>query len=34
MGHGHLGEEELDSYEGFMALFRGIFDHPPEGREG
>lgn len=28
------GEKELDSYEGFMALFRVIFDHPPEGREG
>lgn len=23
------GEEELDSYEGCMARFRGIFDHPP-----
>jgi hypothetical protein len=28
------GEEELDSYEGFMALFKGIFYHPPEGRVG
>jgi hypothetical protein len=24
----------MDSYEGFMALCRGIFDHPLEGREG
>jgi hypothetical protein len=29
-----IGEEELDSYEGFMALFGGVFDHPLEGREG
>ena len=28
------GEEELNSYEGFMALFKCIFDQPPEGREG
>jgi hypothetical protein len=28
------GEEELASYEGLMALFRGIFDHPLEGIEG
>ncbi|XP_070298640.1 sulfotransferase 6B1 [Salvelinus sp. IW2-2015] len=28
------GEEALASYEGFMALFRGIFDHPLEDREG
>lgn len=28
------GEEELESYEGFMALFKCIFDHPAEGREG
>lgn len=27
------GEEELDSYEGFMTLFKCIFDHPPDGRE-
>jgi hypothetical protein len=27
-------EEELDSNEGFMALFRGVFDHPSEGRDG
>lgn len=27
------GEEELDSYDGFMALFKCIFDHPAEGRE-
>ena len=25
------GEEELDSYEWFMALFKCIFDHPVEG---
>ena len=24
-----IGEEELDSYEGFMALFKCIFNHPP-----
>lgn len=38
VGYGRLGErtgeEELGSYEGFMALFRVVFDHPPEGREG
>lgn len=28
------GEDELDSYEGFIARFRGNFDHPLEGREG
>ena len=28
------GEESLASYEGFMALFRGIVDHPLEDREG
>ena len=28
------GEEELGSYQRFMALFRAVFDHPPEGREG
>ena len=33
MGHRCLGEE-LDSYAGFMARFRGIFDHPLEGRAG
>jgi hypothetical protein len=35
MGHGSWErvEEELDSYEGFMAQFRGIFNHPPENRE-
>lgn len=33
MGYGCLGEE-LGSYERFMALFRAVFDHPPEGREG
>jgi hypothetical protein len=27
------GEEELESYEGFIALFKCIFDHPA-GREG
>lgn len=28
------GKEELGSHERFMALFRAIFDHPPECREG
>jgi hypothetical protein len=28
------GEEELESYEGFMVLFKCIFDHPAKGREG
>jgi hypothetical protein len=28
------GEEELGSYEGFITLFRVVFNHPPEGREG
>ena len=28
------GEEALGSYERFMALFRAVFDHPQEGREG
>jgi hypothetical protein len=28
------GEEELGSYERFMALFRAVFKHPPEGIEG
>ena len=28
------GEDELGSYERFMALFRTFFDHPPVGREG
>jgi hypothetical protein len=28
------GGEDLALYERFMALFRVIFDHPPEGREG
>jgi hypothetical protein len=28
------GEEELGYYERFMALFRAVFDQPPEGREG
>ncbi|XP_038834959.1 transmembrane protein 178A isoform X2 [Salvelinus namaycush] len=27
------GEEELDYYEGFMALFKCIVDHPAEGSE-
>ena len=27
------GEEDLGSYEGFIAMFRAFFDHPPEGRE-
>jgi hypothetical protein len=28
------GKGELDSYEGFMALFKCIFNHPKEGRDG
>ena len=28
------GEDELGSYERLMALFRVVFDHPPEGRKG
>jgi hypothetical protein len=28
------GQEELGSYERFMSLFRTVFYHPPEGREG
>ena len=28
------GEDKLGSYVGFMALFRVVFDQPPEGREG
>jgi hypothetical protein len=27
------GEEEQGSYEGFVALFRGVFDPPREGRQ-
>ncbi|XP_038855714.1 mucin-5B-like [Salvelinus namaycush] len=30
VGYGRLGEEELGSYERFMALFRSFFDHPLE----
>jgi hypothetical protein len=26
------GEEELGSYKRFMALFRVVFNNPPEGR--
>ena len=28
------GEEELGSYERFVALFRAVFDNPPKYREG
>lgn len=34
MGYSCLGERRSWIHEGFMALFRGIFDRPPEGREG
>lgn len=34
MGYGRLGEDELDANERFMALFREVFDYPPDGREG
>lgn len=36
MGHSDVGEsgESLSSYDRFTEIFRKVFDHIPEGREG